>query len=88
MRDIRIFHYCDSDKVEVKYSMSSLESPREFAIEKHGVKITLPTKPMYNKRIPIQPAKLKDLKKLSDQYIPKQYQEFYNNITAVAQDDN
>ena len=81
MRDVRIFHYCDSDKVEVKYSISSLESPREFTIEKHGVKITLPTKPMYNKRIPIQLAKLKDFK-------PKQYQEFYNNITAVAHDDN
>ena len=48
-----------------------MESPREFTIEKHGIKIILPTKPMYNKKIPIQPAKLNDLKKLSDQYIPK-----------------
>lgn len=85
LRDARVFEYSDPSHVKVKYSMSSLESPRKFAMDKsNDIVPSLPSDPMYTTRLPIAPAKLKDLQNLSKKYMPEQYKSFYDNIQATA----
>ena len=80
VRDVRIFEY-DSRSVHVKYSMSPFESPLSFTMSKPGsMAVNFPTKPMFDHPLPICPAKLKGLMKLSEKYLPTEYKGGANGI--------
>ena len=82
VRDARVFEY-DRNHVHVKYSMSPIEAPIEFDIKKptSGL-VTMPMEPMFDSPLPIRHAKLNDLQKLSEKYIPTAYKSFYENLIA------
>ena len=84
MKLARLFEYSDPKHVKVKYSMSSLETPRKFVLDKAGRSVvpSLPSQPMYTTRLPIKPAKLKDLQQLSEKYLPVEYKAFYEGLTS------
>ena len=86
LRDARVLEYSDPKHVKVKYSMSSLECPRNFILDKPGSTVvpSLPSEPMYTTQLPIRAAKLKDLKNLSEKYLPQEYIGFYERLTSTA----
>ena len=82
VRDARVFRYDQAHDVSVKYSMSPLEEPLGFVLEKPRSVIVFPSVPAYNAKLPIRSAKLKDLLSLSAKYIPSRYKTFYDNLTS------
>ena len=86
VRDARVFRYDEAHDVSVTYTMSPLEEPLGFVLEKPRIVIVFPSAPAYNGKLPIHAAKLKDLLSLSEIYIPSQYKTLIFMITLqVAQ---
>ena len=80
--EVREFEYGGSHEILMKKTMSSLESPLVFTLTKSGATATLPSKPLYGSKLPINPNKLKDITNLANKYLPTQYRNFYNTLTA------
>ena len=69
--------------------MSPIETPLNFDIHKPSAPaLSLPTEPMFTSSLPIRPAKLKYLLKLSEKYIPTEFQVFYQSLHAGEQPDS
>ena len=62
--------------------MSSLEFPARFTLKKPGTLVSLPSEPLYDSKLPINPNKLKDITNLANKFLPSQYINFYNTLTA------
>ena len=79
----RILDYSSSHptQVWVKYGAED-EDWTIFELEKKGVTVTLPTQPKYTYPIHIKPAKVRDVQKLVDKYVPSQYHSFYESLAG------
>ena len=76
IQKVRILDYSSRHptQVWVKYGAKD-EDWTIFELEKKGVTVTLPTQPIYTYPIHIKPAKVRDVQKLLDKYVPSQYHE-------------
>ena len=79
------FEYGGSHEILTKKTMSSLESPLGFTLTKSGTTATLPSKPLYGSKLPINPSKLKDITNLANKYLPTRTETSIIHLQQVMQ---
>ena len=88
MRSVRILDYSKEHVNEVwaKYSMKESDSRENFVVEKCSVKrIAFPQAPAYTAFHPLKPAKIADLRKIVNNFVPEEYKMYYQQILSACE---